>query len=231
MATSGQIGETFTVRDVVTQALRLITVLGSGETPSADDAADCMTQLQWMLKGWQADGCNLWREEEETLVFPPDTKTMTLDPRVMDVQEARCLITTGYQRALQRWERGEYITLPNKESPGSPTIFYFRRLRDSVTMTLWPVPEIETSIFFTAARVIEDVTDLDQNIDVPQEWEECVVYNLAARMLDPFGITETRPTIAQKVNAMANTFYEKMSGFDRPSSVYLKPQYPFRGYP
>lgn len=229
MATSGQISETYTARDVISQALTVITVLGAGETPSADDAAQCLTQLQWMLKSWQADGCNLWREEEETIVFPANTKTLTLDPRVLDVQEARVEIATGYQRILARWERGEYITLPNKDVAGSPTVFYFRRLRDTVTMTLWPVPPAETNIYCTTARVIEDVTDLDQNLDVPQEWEECVVYNLAARLLDTFGITETRPVLAQKVVAQAGSLYDKLSGFDRPSSVYLKPQYPYRG--
>ena len=230
MSTSGSISETFTARDVITQALTLITVLGGGETPSADDAAQGLTQLQWMLKSWQSDGCNLWREEEETIVFPAATETLTLDPRVLDVQEARVEIDPTFQRILARWERGEYITLPNKTAPGSPTIFYFRRKRDTVTMTLWPVPPVETNIFCTTARVIEDVTDLDQNIDVPQEWCETVTYNLAARLLDTFGITETRPVVASKIVAMARELYDKLSGFDRPSSVFLQPQYPYRGY-
>jgi len=230
MATSGSIAETFTARDVITQAMTLITVLGGGETPSADDAAQGLTQLQWMLKSWQSDGCNLWREEEETIVFPAATETLTLDPRVLDVQEARVEIDPTFQRILARWERGEYITLPNKTAPGSPTIFYFRRKRDTVTMTLWPVPPVETNILCTTARVIEDVTDLDQNIDVPQEWCETVTYNLAARLLDTFGITETRPVVASKIVAMARELYDKLSGFDRPSSVFLQPQYPYRGY-
>jgi len=230
MATSGTINETFTARDVITQALTLITVLGGGETPSADDAAQGLTQLQWMLKSWQSDGCNLWREEEETIVFPAATETVTLDPRVLDVQEARVEIDPTFQRILARWERGEYITLPNKTAPGSPTIFYFRRKRDTVTMTLWPVPPVETNILCTTARVIEDVTDLDQNLDVPQEWCETVTYNLAARLLDTFGITETRPVVASKIVAMARELYDKLSGFDRPSSVFLQPQYPYRGY-
>ena len=230
MSTSGSISETFTARDVITQALTLITVLGGGETPSADDAAQGLTQLQWMLKSWQSDGCNLWREEEETIVFPAATETVTLDPRVLDVQEARVEIDPTFQRILARWERGEYITLPNKTAPGSPTIFYFRRKRDTVTMTLWPVPPVETNILCTTARVIEDVTNLDQNIDVPQEWCETVTYNLAARLLDTFGITETRPVVASKIVAMARELYDKLSGFDRPSSVFLQPQYPYRGY-
>ena len=230
MSTSGSISETFTARDVITQALTLITVLGGGETPSADDAAQGLTQLQWMLKSWQSDGCNLWREEEETIVFPAATETVTLDPRVLDVHEARVEIDPTFQRILARWERGEYITLPNKTAPGSPTIFYFRRKRDTVTMTLWPVPPVETNSLCTTARVIEDVTNLDQNIDVPQEWCETVTYNLAARLLDTFGITETRPVVASKIVAMARELYDKLSGFDRPSSVFLQPQYPYRGY-
>lgn len=233
MATSGQISETFTARTCIYQALQLITVYGGNQTPSADDANTGLFHLQWMLKDWQADGCNLWRTEEETFTFVADQRTEIMDPRVMDVQELRVLIPQDvtppsentYFRPLARWELGEYKSLPNPFVSGSPTIYYFDRKRDSTELTIWPVPNIETTLYGTVARVIEDVTDIDQNIDVPQEWCSTITYNLASRLLDPFGISDTRPALAQSVNARAAMLYEKLSNFDRPSAVFFKPQY------
>lgn len=225
MAVSGTINSSLNVRDACYRALRIITAYGANDTPSAEDAQEAMEQLNWMLKSWQADGCNLWREEEATITFPATVREVTLDPRVLDVQEARVQISEDYQRPLARWERGEYITLPNKDTAGSPTIFYFRKLRDEVKMFVWPVPTVDTDVFCTTARVTDDVTDLNQTIDIPQEWNETVYYNLASRLLDIFGIPETRPALAQRITARAEQLYEKLLMFDRPSSVYLKPQY------
>lgn len=233
MPTSGTIAETFTARTCVLQALQLITVYGANQTPSADDASTGLFHLQWMLKDWQADGCNLWRTEEETFAFAANERTIVMDPRVMDVQELRVLIPQDvtppsnqtYFRPLARWELGEYKSLPNPYVSGTPTIFYFDRKRSTTELTIWPVPTESTTLYGTVARVIEDVTDLDQNLDVPQEWCSTIVYNLASRLLNPFGITDTRPVLAQSVNARAAVLYEKLSNFDRPSAVFFKPQY------
>jgi hypothetical protein len=232
MTTSGSISETFTARTCILQALQIITVYGANQTPSADDASTGLFHLQWMLKDWQADGCNLWRTEEETFTFAADTRTIVMDPRVMDVQELRVLIPQNvsppsentYFRPLARWELGEYKSLPNPFVSGTPTIYYFNRKRDSTELTIWPVPNEETDLYGTVARVIEDVTDLDENLDVPQEWCSTITYNLARRLLTPFGIADTRPILAQDVKDMAAMLYEKLSNFDRPSAVFFKPQ-------
>lgn len=41
---------------IVARALRRIRVIGSGEDPSAEDAADGLSALNAMIAGWQADG-------------------------------------------------------------------------------------------------------------------------------------------------------------------------------
>lgn len=223
MATSGLISSTMTARDVVYRALRIITVYGANDTPSAEDAQEGMEQLNWMLKSWQADGCNLWREEDAAIVIPADTPTVILDPRVIDIQEARLQRDATMQMPMQRWERGQYVTLPNKATSGYPTTFFFRRERDQAALSVWPVPTEDMTIYASIARVIEDVTDLGQNIDVPQEWNECVYYNLASRLLDVFGTVETRQVLAASIRGRAQQLYDQLSNFDRPSSVFFKP--------
>jgi len=41
---------------IVTRALRRLKVIGAGEDPSADDAADGLAALNAMIAGWEADG-------------------------------------------------------------------------------------------------------------------------------------------------------------------------------
>ena len=181
-----------------------------------------LTRLTWMLKSWQANGCNLWRQEEGEAVFAIGEKTVELDPRCIDVIEARFQQSAVFQLSMQRWELGEYTRIPNKDTPGpTPLAFYLRKLVDSVTMTLWPVPTQETTILYTYARVIEDVTDLNQALDVPQQWMETVWMNLAARCATMFGATRLDPGAVQIVNTRAAMLEQALMDQDRPASVFL----------
>lgn len=222
MSVSTSISFNLTARDIVEKALRKINILGRGETVSAEDGEDARMSLNLMLKTWEADGCNIWRQEPDSLVFTAGTKTQTLDPRVVDVIEARRVYTdSDNELPLGRWERGQYIAYPNKDQLGTPGAYYFQKNRDAVTMTLWPVPMVDTTINFTTARVMWDVTDLSQNVDVPQEWLECVVYNLADRLATEWGSLIIEAAVAQKVSKRAGELYSLLRDFDRPGSVIM----------
>lgn len=224
MATSGQISGLMTVRDIARQAMLLIGgPLTNGEV-TARTGLICATVLNMMLKSWQADGCNLWRLSDEEVIFPADTKSVVLDPRVLDVMEARFVGGVTYQRPLARVEWGDYRSLPNKDAEGYPTQFTLNKQRTEITMTLWPVATEDIVIVYSGARVIDDVTDdLDDNLDLPQEWMETAVYGLASRMLDIIDVATTSPATAQRVQARADQLYQKLLDFDRTGSVFMKP--------
>lgn len=226
MTTSGTITGTLTARDLCTLAAQDLGVYSAGETLSAADATEMMTRLSWMLKSWQADGANLWRQAEGTAVFPDATKTVTLDPRCIDVLEARYQQSASFQLPMQRYEIGEYQSIPNKDQAGAyPLIFYLRKLVDSVTMTVWPVPADGATVHYSYARVIEDVTDLNQTIDVPQQWMETIWTNLAARCVTMFGVTRLDPATVTMVTARAAALEQKLLDQDRPASVLIENVY------
>jgi len=223
MATSGDISGTMTARDIVRQALILIGgPLENGE-PTAEDGLICMTQLNYMMKTWQSQGCNLWRLSDESLTVPADTPTVELDPRVLDVMEARYVGGVTYQRTLARWEWGDYRALPNKLSAGTPTCFTLNKQRTAIYMTFWPVNTEEQEILFSGARVIDDVNDLDDEVDAPQEWIEAVFTCLAERIIPIYNIDSLAPAVAQRVTARAQALYSQMLDFDRPASSFMKP--------
>lgn len=219
MATSGIIAFSLTAEQIITTALRLIGEYGRDETPSNADAQDALRRLNLMLKSWQTDGCNLYRELADTATFPANTATVTLDPRVLDVMEARYVQSSTNERPLARWERGEYVQIPNKTQGGTPTAFTLTKGTGAITMTLWPVPTSTTDIKYTGARIVETVTQLTQTIDIPDEWQETVEYGLADRLIDPFDVALVRPNVAQRVTARAQSLYTLLRDNDRPASV------------
>lgn len=232
MALSGDISGTLVARDIARMAMLLIGgPLENGEV-TAEDGLTITTILNYMLKSWQSQGCNLWRLSDETVTFPSDTKSVVLDPRVLDVMEARYVGSATYQRSLLRVEWGDYRILPNKDAEGTPTQFTLNKQRDEITMTLWPVNTEETIIAFSGARVIEDVNDLDEEVDVPQEWIETVWTCLAERMIPYWNTDALSPTVAARVTARAQALYTQLLDFDRPGSYFMKPlaipQYGYR---
>jgi len=221
MTVSTSIAFNMTARDMVEKALRLINVLGKTENVSAEDGEDARITLNMMLKTLEADGCNIWRQQESTVTFGASVGTVTLDPRVVDVIEARCVRATNSELPLGRWERGQYITIPNKAATGIPTAYYFQKNRDAVTLTLWPVPYVSTVINFTAARVIADIVELSDTVDVPQEWLECIVYMLADRLAIEWGSVIVNSAAAARVKDRADALYSVMRDFDRPGSITM----------
>lgn len=68
MAVSGVANFTVTRDDIIKASLRLLGVIGVGESPIAEDYTNCSQALNIMIKSWSKKGFPLWTYEE--LVLP-----------------------------------------------------------------------------------------------------------------------------------------------------------------
>lgn len=211
-----------TAGQMITTSAVMIGACDPGESMAAEQANVGLIHLQWMLKTWQADGCPLWREFEDSIAFAATDTEHTLDPFVIDVLEARLVLDSTNERPLGRWEWGEWVTLPNKTSPGTPTVYTLRKGTNTIKMRLWPVPSAAYTVNYTGARVIEDITDLSQTIDVPQAWTETIYTNLAKRLISPYRIQPT-PEILD-IMQRAEQLYAGLRDMDRPASYIFARQ-------
>ena len=78
MATSGSINYARNRDQLIDTSLKLLGVLGEGETASANAVTDMSVLLNSMVKGWQAQGVNLWREDEAVIFLTDGTAEYTL---------------------------------------------------------------------------------------------------------------------------------------------------------
>lgn len=218
MTTSGLINSTMSAGEFMTLAMQEIGAIGAGETPTGDEYEAMLPRLNFMLKTWQARGCNLWRETNGTVTIPADTASGALDPNVIDVQAAR-VVETNNEIQMQRWENGEYRQIPNKAQTGRPIAFYIDKQRDGVVMYVWPVPSVDTDIKIDYARVIEDVTATTETLDIPQQWIETVYMCLAARIVSLFGATRVDPNTVVEIKQRAAELETELLDMDRPASL------------
>jgi hypothetical protein len=91
----------------------------------------------------------------------------------------------GNEINMARINRDDYFYLPDKNAKGRPVQFWLDRQRSNCTMNLWPAPDLASryrQITMIAARQIEDVGTLQQELEVPQLWWDATVDALAKRL-------------------------------------------------
>ncbi len=216
MATSGVTTGEMTAGEVVREAYELRGAVSLEADISGSQMTSGLRRLNWMLKGWQSKGFDLWRLTDEVITWPADTATAELDGNWLDALDVR-YVGESYERTLTRLERTDGNELPNKTTTGFPSAYVAWRQRDKLWMRVWPVPDEEVEFRADLVRIVEDVTDPAQTLDIQQEWTEAVFYNLATRL------TGGDPKLVPMIEARARDLYDKLPTFDTSGSVFLIP--------
>lgn len=210
---------TMTARDMVTQAMREIGVLASGEQPTSDELSDGIFRLNSLLKSYAAKGLNLWRDTDGAVDFAAGESSKAI-PEAVAVMDAR-VATGGYERLLYPLESDDYAVLPNKGTIGAPTSYVVNRAVSGISIQLWPVPPAETTIRYRYARITNDVVEPSDPVDVPQMFQEAVWKALAVRLAPTFGQVRADPQTVQMVAMQAAELERDMLDFDRPATYNL----------
>ena len=208
--------ETYTIRDICTDALHDAGAVDQDDPPTAEEIERARKHLSRMLKAWQNKGHNLW-----TVSTMSETATTnaqyTLDPirphSIVSVRFKRGNLETP----MIEMTRDEYDSLPLKTATGIPTQWHYDRQREAARLYVWPVLAATNSetLEITYHREIEDLV-LSDEIDVPAEWYDAVISNLAVRMATTFRLPVTSDMQQQAVTTLWDAL-----GDDREASVFF----------
>lgn len=209
--------DTDTVREICTDALREASVLAIDDPATAEEMGVALRALNRMLKGWQNAGHNLWTRASIS-VTATTSAVYTLDPVRPHAIDSVRFKRDGLEIPMIELTRDEYDTLPNKASTGIPTQWYFDRQREAARLYVWPVLASAGSetLEITYHREIEDLA-LGDDIDVPGEWYEAVVYGLAMRLCNSFKV----PNVPALLPGLAAGALSSALANDREGSVFL----------
>lgn len=217
------------LNSLIDEAFDLIGVGSEGESITADMYARAKRSLNLMLLSWNADEAT-WRREVDALTLVSGQAAYVLStPRPMRVEAARRKDTaSGYETPMTMWSRQEYLDQPNKTtSLSTPVNFYFDRQRDDATIYLWPAPSTAVAAANTVQMdVLRPMFLMDvsnDTLDLPQEWQEAVVYNLAVRLMAKYPVNDQGQ--ANIVVAQAGNLLGLMKAFDQEqASIFLQPE-------
>jgi len=118
--------------------------------------------------------------------------------------------------------RLDYQRLPNKTQTGMLNqVFYDPQLTRG-HIYIWQAPTAVSDLLkFTWHRPIEDFDAAGDNPDLPQEWIDALVWNLAWVMAPEFEVSAQR---YQQIRELAAITLDTVKDFDRePESVFFQP--------
>lgn len=216
MTTSGTTAFSTTARDFVKNALLENGTIAFGDDPEADEMTACIFRLNAMLKTWGTRGLG-WKQEVYTASGTADTASITLPVYVREVNGARYVDSATNQRAMSRFERDDYAVLPNKAASGTPSIYNVEQNAGALVLTVWPVPTADYTLSLDIDRALDTVTDPSETIDIPEEWTEAVMTNLALRCCNIFSDTPPSAELVQRAQMTERELFDAY----RPASYFM----------
>jgi len=211
----------------------------------ANDTVLAITSSAGMVAGDKVgvrldDGTRWW-----TTIFSVNTAQITLSAALPSAAASNSTVftyTTIIQRPLRisssrrkthgadneievySWSRNEYFNQVNKGGTGTVVNAYYSPLLTNGRYYVWQTAASANDyVRITFERPIEVVTDVSQTLDIPSEWFETIIYNLAVRLTDSYTVS---PNKQQLIISAADQLLENSLGWDEEvESVNLQPDF------
>jgi len=123
---------------------------------------------------------------------------------------------------MTQMARLDYRNLPNPTNTGTITQFFYDPrggANDQGVMWVWPAPpDVTSAMTFTWWRPIQDFTTGANTPDLPNEWLDPLIWNLAFKMALEYDCPAQRYAM---IKEQATGSLELVMGFDREPESYL----------
>jgi len=226
MTVSTSTAFTMTANQIVTRAFKVLGIGTEGEPLTSNMYADGLEDLNLLIKTLGAQD-HLWIRTEGTLATVAGQAGYTVsNPKPMRVQSVRRVVG-GVETPLNEMARDTYFAQPNKSlSPSIPTQFYYDPQQATGVLYLWPAPSAqfvaEQTLNVSFWRRMADIVTSSDELDMPQEWLQTIIWNLANDLETQYPVNDVR--IAQKIERRAALLMRDLKNFDNePASLYMQP--------
>ncbi len=198
-----------TYQTLVDRALRLIKVIGAGQSPTSSESADALIALNSMLDSWKNDKLMAYAVSDV--------------PKVMTVADASYTIGSGGDINTTRPVAIEdaYMTIDGKDYPVNvcsdkdwfaivdKTVtgdlvesVWYNPTMPLGTINVYPVPSVANTLHLVLRSPLTTVA-LADTVSLPPGWEKAIAFNLAIDLAPEFEATVSREVAKGASDSMA----------------------------
>ena len=186
-------------------ALRLARITGGpGRTPSPDQIADAMGSFNAWLDALNIKRGMVYSKTKNTYTLTPPKASYSIGrgpgadfvgDRPVKIDDANAVISTGSSKVyipIKVLRSDEWAQLKLREFPMTfPTMMYPDFAYPNCNLWMWGIPTGSPDMEVWAWLQAAQIADPSQEISVPPGYLDCFIYNLAVRMGDQFGTTQS----------------------------------------
>jgi len=205
-----------TPAELITLALKQSGVLGVGQTASAEDMNDAFKLLQMMLGQWQVDRFMVFHLVTNSILCTGQ-QSYTIGPGGNINIPRPDRISSAFVRQLTQAQtnqadypltildaREDYNRIVLKEQGTWPVYLFYDSGFPMGTLYPWSIPDSQFELFVTTYAQIQNFTTLQQAFNLPPQYEEAIMWNLAGRLRPMYGMQPDQ-TISQLALASLST--------------------------
>lgn len=203
--------------------MRLAGVIGKGEAPDDDEAADGLEALNAMLNSWETDRLYVYQIQEDSFTWPANTGSvtvgsagtfvMTLPARIADDCRFVTAQSTDVPAPLIDVDAWAGIQQKNLTNTWGWWIYveYGASLH---TLHVYPIPSANITFKLTSWQRLQSFSALTDTLSLPFGYERAIVFSLAEEFGPEFGV-EIQPSV-QRIAMSARRTIKR---FNSPSPV------------
>jgi hypothetical protein len=201
-----------TAQEIINRSLRVLGVIGAGETATSDDSSDALAVLNQMLQSLSLQGMAAYRCPLETFNLVANQTSYTVGPTGTALVTTRPFkILDGYVRLNGIDYPVQLVDAPTYDSYAKKTVttnlpdrcFYDPTLTDG-TFYFYPMPSQANAFYFRSWKVLESFASLSEDVDLPQGYDRLLVYMLARELSLEYGKAINPDVDRLYIEALAN---------------------------
>lgn len=189
-----------TARDLITRALRLIQVVGDGETPSASEASDALTVLNELIDTWATQRLTVRGVTRRLFTLAGGAAGYTVGPggdldmpRPTRLEAAGLVSGSGAQAAeteLEVYTDEQYRALPFKAQTGARPVGVWldRTAYPLASLAVFPVLSEAATLAIYSAEALANGLTLNTDLSLAPGYEAALRYELAIACAPEFGV-------------------------------------------
>lgn len=184
-----------TAIDLITSSMRLIGVLASGETPTADEATNALAVLNDMLNAWATSNLMSYQNVNNAFNLVGGTQSYTIGPggvfntdRPLNIEGA-FVTYSGVDMPLRILTTEEWNAIPLKSySSPIPQAVYLDTPYPLATVWIWPIPSAAIPLTLLVNLQFAAIASLAATLSYPPGYNKALRYALAVELAPEYGV-------------------------------------------
>lgn len=178
-----------TAQDLITSSMKLLGLVGIGETPTDDELQSGLAIFNIMLDGFPRNIVNARTLEGFTLTAGTGAYSMgTNTTRAVEIEDAYIRDASNVDTHVLLITKSKYNSISDKTTQGRPHYLMYDPQYSLGEIYLYPIPDISYTLYTDSWKPLSSVAAITTTISFPPGYDRFFKFNLAIELAADFGV-------------------------------------------